>query len=214
MLQVMRTRVCDIDKIQMQYANTIYQICSDVFRVPQGMTKICEHLYLGNFEDALNVEKLSKVGITYIINTVDALFDDKMLDTLGTGKEFYGDQVRYLGFYSEDEERYPILQHFEEVYNFIEEARNDNAKCLIPCRAGINRSGCLATAYYMVSKNIGPISAAQYVFNARGMLLSNEGFIERLVKFASEKDLLELDKDRIRKCFKSTEKLPNEQLSP
>ena len=115
MLQVMRTRVCDLDKIQMQYANAIYQICSDVFRVPRGMTKICEHLYLGNFEDALNVEKLNKVGMTYIINTVEALFDDKMLDTLRTGKEFYGDQVRYLGFYSEDEERNPILQHFEEV---------------------------------------------------------------------------------------------------
>ena len=64
----------------------------------------------------------------------------------------------------------------------------------------------------MVYKNIGPISAAQYVFSARGMLLSNEGFIERLVKFASEKDLLELDKDKIIKCFKSTEKLPNGQV--
>ena len=208
MLQEMHTRVCNLDKIQMQYASTICQICSDVFRVPLVMTKICEHLYLGNFEDAQNVEKLNKVGITYIINTVDAFFDDKMLETWRTGKEFYGDQVRYLGFCSEDEESYPILQHFDEVYDFVEEARKNNAKCLIHCSAVINQSGCLATAYYMVYKNIGPVSAAQYVFNARGMLLSNE----RLVKFASEKDLLELDKNRIIKCFKSTERLPNEQV--
>ena len=63
--------------------------------------------------------------------------------------------------------------------------------------AGINRSGCLATAYYMVYKGIGPVSAVKHIHDARGMLLSNEKFIERLVKFASGRNLLELDKDKL-----------------
>ena len=89
-----------------------------------------------------------------------------------------------------------------EVYNFIETARENNSKCLIHCMAGINRSGCLAAAYYMVFKGIGPISAVEHILQARERLLSNDGFIERLVRFASERNLLVLDKDKITGSFK------------
>ena len=103
--------------------------------------------------------------------------------------------MEYLGFTSEDDENYDIMKHFDDVYNFIEDARVKGGKCFIHCIAGINRSGCLATAYVMLHKNIGPISAAKMVWEQRGCLLSNNGFIERLVKFAIDRNMLELDKD-------------------
>ena len=69
--------------------------------------------------------------------------------------------------------------------------------------AGINRSGCLATAYVMLDQNMGPITAAQFVWEKRGCLLSNNGFIERLVKFAIDKHMLDLDQDKLISRFSS-----------
>jgi len=189
---IMRSRYCNLSKIQMQYANTINKIVADVKFVPRKMTKILDHLYLGDFEDATDLKELEKHGITHILNTVHDYYEN-----CKTGAEFYGDQYKYHGFTSDDDERYPIMNHFKESYDFIESARSTNGKCLIHCMAGINRSGCLATAYYMLHKNTGPISAAQHIFDSRGMLLSNSGFIERLVNFAVEQGLLELDQNKI-----------------
>ena len=120
-----------------------------------------------------------------------------------TGKKFYSGNFKYLGFLSEDIDTYPILKHFDQVFSFIEEARRNNSKCLIHCMTGNNRSGCLATAYYMVFKGIGPISAVEHVFHSRGTLLSNTGFIERLVRFSKNRNLLRLDEDKIMKTCKT-----------
>ena len=40
---------------------------------------------------------------------------------------------------------------------------------------------------------IGPLTATKHVFDARGCLLTNYGFKERLVKLAVEKDMLDKD---------------------
>lgn len=199
MAAVMHSRICNLTREEMQYANAIYHICSGSKRNPKNMTEICDHLYLGSFDDAENIEKLKEESITYVVNTVEDEFEN-----MKTGKEFYGENFKYLGFLSEDIDTYPILKHFDQVFTFIEEARKNNSKCLIHCMAGINRSGCLATAYYMVFKGIGPISAADHVFHARGTLLSNTGFIERLVRFSNDRNLLRLDEEKIMKNGKAT----------
>ena len=170
------------------YVNEVKRVVANPHRFPKDMSKVLDHLYIGTYTDAVEVEILKKHGITHIINCVE--------DTSGyrhqykTGPSFYGDEFKYHGFMSEDEDSYPIMQHFEETYGFIEDARLREGKCLIHCMAGINRSGVLAVAYVMVHLNIGPISAAKLVLQARGMILRNEGFIEQLVKLAAAKNLL------------------------
>ena len=198
---LLRSRWCNLNKQQMQYVNTIAFIVQDVkdLNKTRSMSKVLDHLYLGNFEDANDVKTLKAEGITHIINTVDNYYEN-----CRTKKEFYGDEFRYFGFTSDDDERYPITQHFEECYQFIEDAKSKSGKCFIHCIAGINRSGCLATAYVMLHENIGPISAAKKVFEARGMILSNNGFIERLVKLAADKGLLERDEKELLSRFKTT----------
>ena len=196
--EVRPSRFCNLNQEEMQYVNVIRHICSKGKKVfPQKMTKICAHLYIGNMENAENITNLNENGITCVVNTVEGEYENTK-----TGKRFYGDRFQYLGFLSLDEESYPILKHFDEVFNFIEKAKENNSKCLIHCMAGINRSGCLAAAYYMVFKGIGPISAVEHILQARERLLSNDGFIERLVRFASERNLLALDKDKITSSFK------------
>jgi len=193
----LQSRWCNLDKQQMQYVNTIAFIVRDVKRVPRGVTKLLDHLYLSSFEDATDVKNLETLGITHIVNTVDEYYEN-----CRTKREFYGPNYEYMGFTSDDDESYPIMKHFKEVYAFIEDAKRKGGKCLIHCISGINRSGCLATAYVMLDQNIGPITASCRVFEERGMVLSNTGFIERLVKFAAEKELLEKDKDKILSRFK------------
>lgn len=190
------SRFCGLDKTQLQYVNTISYIVADISHIPKKMTKITDFLYLGNFEDSTDVKTLKEEGITHILNTVDALYQNTR-----TGQGFYGPDFIYHGFTSQDEESYPIMQHFRETFDFIESAQKADGKCLIHCIAGINRSGCLAVAYLMASQNIGPISAVKIVFQKRGMLLSNTGFIERLVKFAVDRDLLFLDKEQLLNRF-------------
>ena len=89
------------------------------------------------------------------------------------------------------------MQHFDEVYTFIEDARISGGKCLIHCMRGVNRSGALTIGYVMVHNGVGPVPATQMVLAARGNVLSNHEFINQLVKFAAGKDLLTLDADDI-----------------
>ena len=53
-----------------------------------------------------------------------------------TGIQFYGEEFKYLGFYSKENGTYPILQHSDEVSKFIEKARENNSKCLMHCMTG------------------------------------------------------------------------------
>ena len=163
----------------------------DDFYIPSHATMLDDCLYLGSIEDAKNVDLLKSHNITYIINTVD---DETSLSPEET-KSLYDDSFQYMGFSSEDAMDYPIMDHFKETHAFIEKARENNAKCLIHCMRGVNRSGVLATAHIMVKNNLGPITAAQIVYKKRGMLLTNPSFVSQLLFYAKENQYLDLDKN-------------------
>ena len=172
-----------------KYYQAITRIVDNV-SVPQGETKLLDHLYLGSLDEAEDVNKLQNLGITHVINTVHN-------QTAPTTRHVYGGTFEYLGFTSVDDKRYDIMHHFTSVFEFIERARKWGGKCFIHCLAGINRSGVLATAYVMIHKDCGPITAVKYVHEKRGILLSNHGFIEALILLAYERGMLEKDKDII-----------------
>ena len=152
------------------------------------LTQLLDHLYLGAEDDATNVKNLKELGITHIINCAESY--------IATGEDFYGKEIKYMGFEGEDDDDYDILQHFEVVTSFIDEARLAGGKVLIHCIMGINRSGALALAYIMMLRNIGPLSAAKVAKEKRkGVLVTNHGFQKRLIQFAQNKGLLEKDKD-------------------
>lgn len=151
--------------------------------------QVLDYVYLGAEEDAMNTLKLKALGVTHVLNCAAGY--------INTGPEFYGDEVKYLEFEAEDDDSYNMMQHFTTAYNFIEDARKSGGKVLLHCIMGINRSGLLTVAYCMVSKNIGPISAARLVKKTRPMLLTNHGFQRQLITFAREKDLLHLDHDEL-----------------
>ena len=153
-------------------------------------TLILDHVYLGSEIDAKYRRVLKQNGITHIINCAE--------NYVKTGAEFYksyGSQA-YLGFSALDTVDYNMMQHFEDAYDFMEDARKTGGKVLVHCVMGINRSAVLVIAYLMIHKNMGPLSAAKFVKEKReGALMYNLGFQRQLVKFADERGLLEKDKD-------------------
>jgi hypothetical protein len=161
------------------------------YRFPACASQVFEHLYLGAEEDASNIGLLDRLGITHVINCAATY--------INTGPNFYGSSQKYMEFHAEDDDDYNILQHFNAVYDFIEEARQTGGKVLIHCIMGINRSGALTVAYCMVHKNMGPISAARFVQKQRSMVLSNEGFQQQIIIFARQRGLLDQDRDEIAK---------------
>ena len=177
---------------------------SDIFWMPQSITKLNKFLYLGSQEDADDLMLLEQHGITHIINTVDGTDltsqSEEKKDLMAHRRKIYMDTFKYLGFDSDDSESYPIMHHFPEVFDFIESARQENGKCLIHCMRGVNRSGALATAYIMVHNNIGPITAARKVRKERRVLLTNYSFISRLLLYAKENRYLEKDEHLILAC--------------
>ena len=156
---------------------------------PRGPSKILDHLYLGSQAEATNLQMLRELGITHIINCAEGY--------INTGPSFYGDGFEYLGFDAEDDWDYDIMQHFDPVYQFIEDARTSGGKVLIHCIMGVNRSGALTVSYLMVHKHMGPISATKLVKKARSLILSNESFQRQVVAFARKHKLLALDQGEL-----------------
>ena len=152
------------------------------------MSKILDHLYLGSYKDALDIEALKMTGVTHILNTVDE--PDPARRVYSTRPEYYGPDFKYHSFTSHDDNTYPIMDHFEECWEFVEDARRCGGRCLIHCMVGVNRSGVLAVAYVMVHLNIDLVTAVKVVHGARGALLSNSTFVERLVRFAAKRNSL------------------------
>ena len=167
---------------------------SDATFNSKSAAELDECLCLGNLADARNIERLKEKNITHIINTAEGL---GMYSEKGQTKSLYDDSFKYMGFDANDNFDYPIMDHFEKVHSFIEEARKNNTKCLIHCMQGVNRSGVLATAHIMVKNNIGPISAVQIVYEKRGILLTNCSFISKLLMFAKERGYLKLDENHV-----------------
>ena len=94
---------------------------------------------------------------------------------------------------ADDEEGYKMLgQHLEECRAFVAKARAiDGGKCAVHCHAGINRSGVMVAAIYMLDSGASVLDAVAHCRMQRGnAFLWNHTFQEELVALARESGLL------------------------
>jgi len=172
-------------------AITSYLSMSKECEIKSSMTKLEDHLFIGG-QSATSLNLLEQYKITHIINTVE---NDPYLHKVyaEAGAQTEGNELTYLKFSAEDSDQYPIMDHFQDVYQFIEDAEKANGRCLIHCIHGVNRSGVLATAYVMKKNKIGPFTAVKRVQRKRGKILFNNSFVSQLLIYAKENGNLEKD---------------------
>eukprot|EP01098_Paradermamoeba_levis_P014637 TRINITY_DN7073_c0_g1_i1.p1 TRINITY_DN7073_c0_g1~~TRINITY_DN7073_c0_g1_i1.p1 ORF type:complete len:175 (+),score=30.79 TRINITY_DN7073_c0_g1_i1:39-563(+) len=140
---------------------------------PQTPSLILEpFLYLGSATDATDIASLDQHGITHILNLAAA-----EVATAG----FYGDTRKEVHIQAQDDEEYQIHQHFDECFNFIDEAKSSGGKVLVHCKAGVSRSASVVVAYVMKEKKMKVSEAIQFVLEKRSCISPNEGFVDQLL---------------------------------
>jgi len=157
----------------------------------QEPTHITDRLWLGSCFDAKDIEFLRGEGITHVVNCADPLplFETYTVKDAGLRA--------WIVLGAEDDPAYPILErHLTAVTEFIDAALLEpDAKVLVHCRAGVNRSSTLLLAYAAlrcIPQASGRLEAFatvfEHVMERRPMILSNDGFYTQLVEWAHTQD--------------------------
>mmetsp|Transcript_7791 Transcript_7791/g.9873 ORF Transcript_7791/g.9873 Transcript_7791/m.9873 type:complete len:210 (+) Transcript_7791:150-779(+) len=147
--------------------------------------KIMDHLYLGNMRHAADVRQLHEYGITHVINCAGG--DSRVV----TNRKMYPKFIQ--GYYEVpgvDSTKYNMMQHFNEIYYLIEDARRNNGRVLVHCMQGVNRSGLMVIAYCLAANRWNLEKAVTHCVEVRGLILLNVNFQNQLVKFARKQKLL------------------------
>ena len=150
--------------------------------------RITDNLFLGNAHSVESVEKLEKLGITAVLNMAGPLALRRKTITA-----YKKSDIRYRGINAEDELDYPLLEnHWEEALDFINSTTKDGkGKIVVNCAAGMNRSGIIVSAYYMITTQTPVLETVRHVRKQRGnVALCNEGFQQQLVALARKSNLL------------------------
>ncbi|CAJ1961469.1 unnamed protein product [Cylindrotheca closterium] len=149
---------------------------------------ITENLFLGNAFSVESIEKLKARGITAVLNMAGPMALKRK-----TIRAYKNHGIEYKQIDGDDEFEYPLLQkHWLEAHDFIKSTTKDRTgKCVVHCVAGINRSGLIAAACYMIETQSPVLESVKHVRKQRGnVAICNEGFQAQLVAFARVHDLL------------------------
>ena len=136
-------------------------------------TQILTYLYLGNYNDYIDGEKLKSIGITHVINVCP---ERKRVEIPGITYYY----VNILDLPTAD-----ITSVINRVIPTIDVIRsvNPNAKFMINCAMGMSRSASLVIAYIMYSRTMNFHDSWNYVQSRRYIALPNVGFLLQLYKY-------------------------------
>lgn len=135
-------------------------------------------LFLGDARSVSDPARLKRMGVTHVLNL--AAHETPRIDYEAAG-------IRYHGISALDAPGYDVLQHFDEARAFYEDARvtKPRGKLVIHSVAGVNRSGAIAVALYVVVTGTPILRAAAHVHACRGSFLWNESFRLALLQWAN-----------------------------
>lgn len=133
-----------------------------------SINEITNYMYLGSCNSCMNVLD-NRNDIKYILNL--------------SQYKLYAPYKNVMEIDIEDNYDAPIENHFIETHNFINEARVNNSKVLVHCKAGISRSATIVISYLMRYENISYIDAFFFVKDKRRCVMPNGGFVGKLEEY-------------------------------
>lgn len=97
------------------------------------MSKIEEHIYLGNIGNAKSEGELRAHNIKHVLSLLSERFPTRY------------DGINYKSIVVRDRMETNLMQYFDNCYQFIREAQMRGENVLIHCRAGISRSATIVS---------------------------------------------------------------------
>jgi protein-tyrosine phosphatase len=156
--------------------------------VPDLPVEILPWLFLSDEENAKNTLKLKSLGITHVLslNGVPSNHEKWFNDLYDVGG------IEHKRIHADDSESYNMIEKdWKECYSYLEKVQNtDGAKVVIHCVAGINRSGLVASAAYMIFGRVTVLEAVEACLEKRKTLLWNQSFQRQLCVLAAAENLL------------------------
>ena len=137
-------------------------------------SQVGDKLFVAAEYVAKNREVLRQSGITHVVNCVGFLYPP-----------YFEDELKYTTLYLQDKPGEDILCILYDVFDFIEEAMQDEADShiLVHCSQGVSRSAALAIAYLMWKQGRGYDDTFAEVKQRRGIANPNIGFICQLLQW-------------------------------
>ncbi|XP_038159665.1 dual specificity protein phosphatase 22-B [Cyprinodon tularosa] len=135
-----------------------------------GVNKVLQDLYLGNFKDARDREQLARNNITHILS-----IHESAAPILP--------EMTYLCLSAADMPTQNLTQHFKQSITFMHESRLKGVGCLVHCLAGVSRSVTLVVAYIMTLTGLGWQDVLAAVKVVRPCANPNLGFQRQLQEF-------------------------------
>ena len=139
-----------------------------------------EPLYIGDIDDAADVENLISLGIGCVVN----LCADKIWEYEQLPMQLAAAGIHQHIMYAIDREYFPIINVAEHVADAIAASLSRPQKngVLIHCYAGKNRSAAVMIHFLTTRKKVPLVTAIQIVMRKRGTILTNKGFRLQLVR--------------------------------
>ncbi|XP_036309506.1 dual specificity protein phosphatase 10 [Pipistrellus kuhlii] len=141
------------------------------------LTPILPFLFLGNEQDAQDLDAMQRLNIGYVINVTTHL----------PLYHYEKGLFSYKRLPATDSNKQNLRQYFEEAFEFIEEAHQCGKGLLIHCQAGVSRSATIVIAYLMKHTRMTMTDAYKFVKGKRPIISPNLNFMGQLLEF--EEDL-------------------------
>ncbi|KAI7827072.1 dual specificity phosphatase, partial [Gamsiella multidivaricata] len=128
---------------------------------------VLPHLYLGAEHNAMDVNTLSRLGITAVLNIV---------------KTMHGGSIHYKNLSWTHHQR-NLQSEFPMAFAFIEDVKSMGGKVLVHCQLGVSRSASLVIAYVMKTLQLSLTDAYEYVKSHSSVISPNMSLMYQLAEF-------------------------------
>lgn len=136
-------------------------------------------LYIGGLYALYQPNIVKKAGVTHVLSVIDFDFYE-----LKDSSDYLKSQ-NYTHFVIpvEDDPNEDLLQHFERMSVFIDEALQGGGGVFVHCAMGKSRSAAAVVAYLMYKFGFGRDAALSQVCEGRPVCSPNPGFMEQLAVY-------------------------------
>ncbi|ANS71159.1 tyr/ser phosphatase, ifn-gamma inhibitor [Pteropox virus] len=145
-------------------------------QAPKNITKITNYIYLGNFNNVLNMH-LYGINFKYTLNLTTSTYTPTI-----PGVTVFNIPIK-------DDNVTDVTKYFDDVTGFLQKCEERKMPVLVHCVAGVNRSGVMIMAYLMSQKplNVPSFVYFLYVYHSlkekRSAFLENASFKKQVIKY-------------------------------